>query len=39
MVIQKRNVNHSPPKYNLIPDSKGNEENGYKVDFKPILLK
>jgi hypothetical protein len=28
---RKRDGNHSPPKNNLIQDSKGNEENGYPV--------
>jgi hypothetical protein len=28
---QKRDENHSLPKYNLIQDSKENEENGYPV--------
>jgi hypothetical protein len=27
----KRDGNHSPPKYSLIQDSEGNEENGYPV--------
>jgi hypothetical protein len=28
---QKRDGNHSPPKYNLIQDSERNQENGYPV--------
>jgi hypothetical protein len=36
----KRDGNHSPPKYNLIQDSEGNEENGHTVlDSNKIKIK